>query len=361
MVFWSIAITITLIACVALYYAAAMRPVNATGPGEDLDAQFARLLAGIEADVAVGKLAGPQALAAKAELAREMLRQKAEAGQALSSATPLGIGTVAAGVVLIAVLACGLYALLGRPDLPGEPLVSRPEVAARNMDLEEAVSRIETRLAAAPDDLRGWTVIAPAYMQLQRYADAERAFRRIIDLAGPDADRETGLAEALMMQAGGDLAGEPMQLLRSAAARDPAHILSRLYIAGELTRAGDYTAAVEAWQELMGLAQGDEPWLATARQGLAFAQAGGVAPQEDETQQDAIRGMVESLAARLESEGGSVEEWTQLVRAHLVLEDRQAAQAAYDDAVAAYPQAFDRGELDTLALGAGLTLNGGGQ
>ena len=38
--------------------------------------------------------------------------------------------------------------------------------------------------------------------------------------------------------------------------------------------------------------------------------------------------------------------------------DADSAQSAYDDAVAAYPQAFDRGELDTLALGAGLTLNG---
>ena len=44
--------------------------------------------------------------------------------------------------------------------------------------------------------------------------------------------------------------------------------------------------------------------------------------------------------------------------AYLVLGDADSAQSAYDDAVAAYPQAFDRGELDTLALGAGLTLNG---
>ncbi|GLQ55061.1 c-type cytochrome biogenesis protein CcmI [Devosia nitrariae] len=361
MVFWSIAITITLVACAALYYAAAMRPVNAVGSGEGLDAQFARMLAGIEADVGAGKLAGPQAIAAKAELAREMLRQKSEAGQAPTRAKPLRIGVVAAGVMLIAGLACGLYAILGRPDLPGEPLASRPEIAARNMNLEEAIARIEARLAIAPDDLRGWTVIAPAYMELQRYADAERAFRRIVELAGPDADRETDLAEALMMQAGGDAAGEAMQLLRSAATRDPAHLRSRFYIAGELTRTGDYTAAVEAWQELIGLAEGNEPWLATARQGLAFAEAGGVAPQDDETQQEAIRGMVEGLAARLQSEGGSVEEWTQLVRAYLVLEDRQAAQAAYEDAVAAYPQAFDRGGLDTLALGAGLSLNGDGQ
>jgi hypothetical protein len=68
--------------------------------------------------------------------------------------------------------------------------------------------------------------------------------------------------------------------------------------------------------------------------------------------------MVSGLAGRLMAEGGSVEEWTQLVRSYIVLGDLAAAQRAFDAAVAAYPAAFDRGELDTLALGAGLTLNG---
>ncbi|KKB08449.1 hypothetical protein VE25_18700 [Devosia geojensis] len=360
MVFWSTALLLTLIACAALYYASAGRRVNAGAVPEDSDAHFRRMLAGIDADFGAGKLGEAEATAAKAELAREMLRQKAEGGP--SAAKPLGRGPIALGVLLVAGLTLGLYVLLGRPDLPGAPLADRPEIAARDMDLDAAIGQIETRLAAAPDDLRGWTVVAPAYMELQRYADAERAFRRIIELAGPDAERETDLAEALMMQRGGDAEGEPMELLRSAAGRDPAHIRSRFYIAGELTRAGDYPAAAEAWQDLIDLAEGDEPWLATARRGLEFAQAEGVAGEPDAAaEQEAIRGMVAGLAARLEEQGGSIEEWTQLVRAYLVLEDRDAAQAAYDNAVAAYPRAFDRGDLDTIALDAGLTLNGGGQ
>ena len=38
--------------------------------------------------------------------------------------------------------------------------------------------------------------------------------------------------------------------------------------------------------------------------------------------------------------------------------DKEKAQAAFDQAVAAYPLAFDRGDLDALALGGGLILNG---
>ena len=138
---------------------------------------------------------------------------------------------------------------------------------------------------------------------------------------------------------------------------DPAHAMSRLYLASVLTGQGQYDEAIPLWNAALALAEGDEPWLPAAQQGLAVAQNGGVAPA-NEQEAEMIGQMVSGLAERLAAEGGSVEEWTQLVRAYLVLGDAARAQTAYDDAVKAWPQAFDRGELDTLALGAGLTLNG---
>ena len=60
----------------------------------------------------------------------------------------------------------------GRPDLPAEPLAQRAAETGAGLDLNTAIKTIETRLAADPSDLRGWQVIAPAYMQLGRYADA---------------------------------------------------------------------------------------------------------------------------------------------------------------------------------------------
>ena len=168
------------------------------------------------------------------------------------------------------------------------------------------MARIEQQLTVTPDDLRGWTVIAPVYMQSGRYADAERAYRRILELAPPTADAETDLAEALMMQNGGVIAGEPLALLESAAARDPKHVRSRFYLAGEATRVGrlrggegEVGRADRAW------AGRRRAWLETARTGLAAAEAGlagGAAPAVDEAQ---IRGMVEGLDARLTSEGGT--------------------------------------------------------
>src|SRR5690606_30109025 len=108
-----------------------------------------------------------------------------------------------AGVAAVAVLSIGIYAGLGQPDLPAQPLAERPEIAAQSIDLGEAVARIEERLAEAPDELRGWQVIAPAYLELGRFGDAANAYRRVIELSGPTAQLRTNLAEALLFEADG--------------------------------------------------------------------------------------------------------------------------------------------------------------
>jgi cytochrome c-type biogenesis protein CcmH len=358
MLFWLIAIAVTAIACAALYYAAGWRVVNADAvESHDANSHFRLVLAGIDADLAAGKLGESEATAAKGELAREILRLKSEAGRVARAGLAFGRAAMLSGLALVGLLALGLYAWLGSPDLPSQPLSGRADVAAQQLDLDTAIARIETQLTANPDDLRGWTVIAPAYIEQGRYGDAVRAYRRIIDLSGATPDLQTSLAEALLLANEETGADEAIVLLQAAAAADPGHVMSRLYLASVLTGVERYEEAVPIWKDVLALAKGDEPWLASAQQGLAVAENDGAVAADDQ-QAEMIGQMVSGLATRLAADGGSVEEWTQLVRAYLVLGDKDKAQAAFDDAVAAYPQAFDRGELDTLALGAGLTING---
>ena len=354
MLFWSIAIAITAIACAALYYAAAGRMVNATGPDSPpANNHFRLVLAGIDADLANGKLGEPEAIAAKGELAREMLRQQAEVDAKAKPKAEIGRGMIGAFLGAVAALSLATYWMLGSPELPSQPLAGRTQAAAQDIDLPAAIARIEQQLATTPDDLRGWSVIAPVYLQTGKYAEAEHAYRRIIALAGGNADIQTALAETLMLQANGSAAGEALTLLQSAAASDPTHVLSRLYIAAELTRSAQYDDAVKAWDAALALSKGGEPWVTAASEGRAVALNKGVAAPQTPTS-DAIAGMVAGLAARLDTQGGSIEEWTQLVRAYVVLKDLTKAQAAYDDALKAYPKTFDRGDLDAVALDAGL-------
>jgi cytochrome c-type biogenesis protein CcmH len=357
MLFWFIAIAVTAIACAALYYAAAGRMVNDTVlDSTPANSHFRLVLAGIDADLANGKLGEAEAVAAKGELAREMLRHQADENIKSKPKPEVGRLTVAALLGAVAVLSLVTYWALGSPNMPSQPLAGRTQSVAQDIDLPAAIARIEQQLATTPDDLRGWSVIAPVYLQTRRYPDAEHAYRRIIELGGGNADIQTALAETLMLQANGSATGEAMSLLQSAAASDPTHVLSRLYIAAELTRTGQYDEAVKAWNAALALSKGDEGWLTAATEGRSVALNKGAVPegQTATPTSEAIASMVSGLATRLAAQGGTIEEWTQLVRAYVVLKDLTKAQAAYDDALKAYPKTFDRGDLDAVALEAGL-------
>jgi cytochrome c-type biogenesis protein CcmH len=354
MTIWLLAILLTAIACATLYYAGARATVNAgTSVLDATTAHFRAQLESIENDAAVGRLGPAETTAAKGELARELIRLKDEArGPTVAG----GRAVVLVPIILVAALALGTYAYLGRPDLPAEPLAQRTVEAAQGLSLDKAIETIEARLAADPKDLRGWQVIAPVYMQMGRYADAVKAQRQVNALAPPTADSKADLAEAIMMQSGGSVAGEPIQLFRDAVTMDPNHVRSLYYVASEEIRTADYGAAARDWAALIKLGKGDEPWMTTARNGLQFAnaelhpQASQPAPPNSEQ----IAAMVDGLDARLKSQGGTIDEWTQLVRSRMVEGRTTDAQAAYDAARKAYPDPKARTELDVLAADNGL-------
>ncbi|HTJ58211.1 MAG TPA: c-type cytochrome biogenesis protein CcmI [Devosiaceae bacterium] len=375
MLFWLLAIAIAVIVCAALYYAAVGRTVNVSMP-DDSDPttdHFRLQLQEIESDIAAGRLPGPEGLAAKAELARELLRVQRDNKAKAEARKFAGTVILPVSIAAVALIAFVTYAFLGNPGLPSQPFATRPDEAAQNIKLDDAVKAVEARLAQHPDDLRGWQVIAPIYMQTGKYALAEHAFRQILALSPATADADTDLAEALMMQNGGQATGEAGTLLKKAETLDPRHVRSRFYLAAQSMRDGDYTGAVTQWNDIIALGKGDEPWMATAKAGLAAAEAGrdgkplpgtlsgpaaGATPGSTPAQPVAILGMVNNLSARLAKNGGSLDDWTRLVRSEIVLGDLAKAQSAYNAARKAYPDAGERADLDGLAAQAGLKIDG---
>jgi cytochrome c-type biogenesis protein CcmH len=349
MFFWSLAIALAAVTCAVLYLASRREPVNA--PAETgRERVLATLLAEIEADQNAGRIGTAEAQAARGELAREAMRIENDAAVAAGT---LPRWLVPASCIAVVALGFGTYAALGRPEMPAMPLAERPEIAARDMPIEDAVARIEARLAVAPDDARAWRVLASAYREMGRTDDSIGALRDVVRIEGRTPQALTDLAEGLILAAGGIAEGEAVALLGEVLEAEPDDTRALFYLANEQTRVSNFAEARESWSRLIALADDDAPWLETARRGLAFSEAEGqpAGPSEAE-----IAGMVASLDARLTSEGGSVEDWTRLVRSYLVMGDSARAQTAFDAAVRAYPAAFDRGELDTLALAGGLRL-----
>ncbi len=304
----------------------------------------------IERDRASGVIGVAEADAARVEVSRRLLAAAdAKPPPALDAATGLRHRRSAAVITLVFVPlgAIGLYLLLGSPNLPGEPLAQRLTAPAATNSMAGLIARVEAHLEQNPDDGRGWDVIAPVYMRLGRFDDAIRAFRASLRLNGENADRQANLGEALSGAANGVITSDAKAAFERALALDASNPRAQFYLGLAAEQDGRTTDAVDRWRKLLAQAPADAPWVVYVRQALARLDpsAATSVPPGPTTQDVAsaaemsasdrdqmVRGMVERLAARLSADGSDVEGWLRLMRAYLVLGDRDKARAAAADA-----------------------------
>ena len=374
MIFWIVVLSLTILVFLALFYAGMSGNKNVNKEKNivgDVQTQnhFKAQLLEIEKDLENSLISQEEAVGAKAELAREMIRLQAELEKKTIGSKPLSNIIMFIALIFIGFLSFGIYLSLGKPNLPASPLASREdpskaEPVASDINIDDAIIKIEAQLEKNPKDIRAWQVLAPVYMQQGKFEKAVIAYQKIIELGLVNADSKTDLAEALMMANSANASGEPIELLKEAIKLDVKHIRSRFYLASELTGRGSYEEAIKNWEDLLALSNGDEDWVEMAKEGLIFAKAGlngelDNIPRADESltkeeQNTQIKNMVEALAIRLNNEGGTISEWTRLVRSYLVLDEKEKAQEMYKKAIKAYPDEDGRKELDEMAQGANL-------
>ncbi|MGP9819672.1 c-type cytochrome biogenesis protein CcmI [Salinarimonas sp. NSM] len=313
----------------------------------------------IERDHGRGLITAEEMRAAKAEAARRLIRATAQAPvpQETVDEPALRRRRAASAVALSSVplLALAVYGAYGSPHLPAQPLSARLEqtIDPRNLDIAEAVARIETHLAEEPDDGRGWDVLGPVYMRQGRFEDAARAYANALRLLGPDSARLANLGEALVNAEGGVVKARAREAFEQALALDENHPKARFYLAQAREQEGDVAGARAAYEEIVRRSPPDAPWLDVVGERLVavggapierrppFAGAPGseagaaLAALPEADRLAAIGGMVEGLAARLKEEGGSADEWVRLLRSYAVLGDRDRAQIALGEARAA--------------------------
>jgi cytochrome c-type biogenesis protein CcmH len=300
-------------------------------------------LAEIDRDAASGLIPPGDVPSAKADAARRLLAVSTREQRATPSAQRNVRVAAAAAIVLIPALTLGLYSRFGRPDLPDAPLAARLESRdAASTDLAAAIVRIETHLREHPEDGRGWEVIAPVYLRLGRAEEARRAFAEAIRRLGDSAARETGLGEAILANAQGVVTADARQAFEKASAADSSLPQPRYYLGLAALQDGKPDEARAIWTKLADEAPAGAPWAAALRQRIA-AISGAAAGPDDAAGKSiaslppaeraaAIRSMVEGLSARLQQNGGRLDEWLRLVRAYSVLNEAEKARAALSDA-----------------------------
>ncbi len=331
---------------------------KAAGGGFDAGKVYRDQLSELEAELAVGKIAPGEYEAAKAETARRLFR--AMEGSECPAEASGRIVTVTKSLVAIFVplASIGLYIAMGSPEVSSKPLAAR--LAQPTQDLAILVRKTEEHLAKSPDDGRGWEVIAPVHLKSGRVADAEKAYRNAIRLLGPSAMRLDGLAESLMAGSNGMVTPEVRQTLEQSLSLEPDNPRAKFYVALSLEQDGETDRAKAAFEAIAKESPADAPWLPLVNDHIvknggapvASGKAPGGPTQEDVAaaqnmtpadQQQMIRGMIESLNAKLKADPNNFEGWVRLVRSYAVLNDKDRAADALKRGLAVFPVDGDQG------------------
>jgi cytochrome c-type biogenesis protein CcmH len=374
MILWMIFASMTVAAILAVLWPLARR-TRVARAGSDL-LVYQDQLEEISRDRTAGLIGEAEAEAARVEVSRRLLSAADEQVAADIPAAPAREpllrrrAAAIAALLVLALVPVGLYVMLGSPNLPGEPAFARLKVPQSNQSIDSMISQVEQHLEKNPNDAAGWEVIAPVYMRLGRFDDAVAARRKVLTLAGESAPHDADLGEALVAAANGVVTAEAKGAFESALKRDPKEPKARFFIGLADEQDGNREAAAAKWRAMLEDSPADAPWLSFVRQALARvtgepvpdAAAGpstedmaAAANMNDEQRAEMIRGMVVKLADRLHADGSDVDGWLRLVRAYVVLGDRDKAKSAADDArraLSSHPDEIKR--IDDLAKGLGL-------
>ncbi|GGI22038.1 cytochrome c-type biogenesis protein CycH [Bradyrhizobium guangdongense] len=305
-------------------------------------------LAEIEHDLAAGLIARPEAEAARVEISRRLLAaDSSESALVPTSNLKWRRGAAVLALVGLPLVAAAIYVPLGSPALHDFPLAQREREAARPgmaQSLENLVAQVQQHLEKNPNDGRGWNVLAPVLERLGRFDEAVRAYRNSITYNGESAERRSDLGEAIAAAAGGVVTADAKTEFERAHALNADDPKANYFLGLAAEQDGRKDEAANIWRALLAKAPADAPWRPLVQTSLARVGGGGTMPAlSDETiaaskemndgdRNAMIRGMVERLATRLKQNGDDVDGWLRLVRAYLVMGDRDKAVGASTDA-----------------------------
>ena len=367
MILWIVITILTLIAVSVILLPVFSNKNLPNAPSSHDLSVYKNQLTEIDNDLERGTINPDEAKAAKVEISRRILTASAELENTPNESQRIPKPLITFSVVLlIPITAIGIYLYSGSPDIPDMPLVTRMSLPTEQQDISLLVAKVEARLAKNPQDGQGWEVIAPVYMRLEQPEKAIIAYNNIIRILGPNELRYANLGEAIVLANNGRVIPDAITAFENALQINQNSTKSLFYLALEKSQSGKIDQAISSWKNLISIARGDEPWIDIAKQQLATLDSDlvennenqGFAPDlsnfniddiEDldaETRNEMILGMVNGLEERLRTDGGTLEEWLQLINSQVVLGRTTEAQNAVTRALNAFSE--DQSSIDRI-------------
>ena len=223
-------------------------------------------------------------------------------------------------------------------------------------------------------------MVAPVYMRMGRFQEAVRARANAVRLLGATAARESDLGEAQVAAGNGVVTAEAKASFERALKRDPNDIRATYFVGLAAEQDGRTADAARIWRDMLAKAPANAPYRPLIQQSLARVDPGSGADSQSaaiepkaqqpgpsaedvaasqqltpEQRAEMVRGMVDRLAERLQTDTGDFEGWLRLVRAYVVMGEADKAKEAMLKARSAVgDDAGKRQRLDELAKGLGI-------
>jgi cytochrome c-type biogenesis protein CcmH len=368
MILWMILTVMVALAVCGLTIPLVRRYEQRPDKADALDILKAQLT-DVDTQVANKMIGESEADSLRAEIRRRILVESREKPQVARPIPTSAMPWVALGLVaIVALSATAIYAMMGHPELTSGAAAPAPEQAAAAPadpakhpmgDISSMITQLEAKLTAAPNDPQGWQMLGWSYMRTGRPADAARAYGRAVSLDPGNVEYVSAQGEA-MVQADGKVSDEAANIFRKALKIDPADPRARYFLAIYRDQQGDHQGAMDDWIALIKSAPPDAPWAAQVRSyaegrarelnmdisgklppapaapaavpeapGPTSDQVAAAGQMSDSQRQAMIHTMVDRLADQLKANPKDSGGWVRLMRARMVLGDKDQAARDY--------------------------------
>lgn len=211
--------------------------------------------------------------------------------QATSTARPSRVLYLCLGVLVVGLAGAG-YLYTGAPQVVGktsdqvvaELRASAPGASAETgqahtrEQVEAMVVQLAERMQGRPDDAEGWLMLGRAQMMLGRMPEALLAYERLVKLRPDDANTLVDYADALAVNNGRTLEGEPLRLIERALKLEPDNLKALMLAGTAAFDREDHAVAVRYWDRVVSIGPADQEFVQMARDGANAARERGKLP-----------------------------------------------------------------------------------
>lgn len=307
------------------------------------------------------------------------------------SRTQLLLGS-AGGIMAIAV---AVFAFRGDGHEPAAiastSTVSAPAAAGALDDVDTMIAKLAERLKTDVTDGEGFRMLGWSYVNTNRPVEAVTAYATAVRLLPGRADVHAGYGEAMVAVAKDVVTPEAKAQFDEAVKIDPKEPRALFFLALHKSQNGQERGALNDWISLSNGSAADLPWQSdlqaraskvaeklgvditgkfkqvaaapappkdagpfmSAGPDLAAVAAAQKLPAAD--QQSMINGMVDGLAAKLQSNPDNLDGWVKLIRSRVVLKDKARAKDELGMARKAFVSKPDKlAQINSLAAELGL-------